>query len=80
MAFAHGALPEIVVDGETGLLVTPEDEDAMARGITGLLEEPEKAKTMGKHGGEQVASRFAAERMAAKFTEILAQVLGGERQ
>jgi len=73
-------LPEIMVDEETGLLVTPEDEDAMARAITGLLKEPEKARTMGRSGREQVVSHFAAERMAAGFTEILAQVLGGEEQ
>jgi glycosyltransferase involved in cell wall biosynthesis len=30
VAFAHGALPEIVVDGHTGLLVQPGDEDALA--------------------------------------------------
>lgn len=71
IAFAHGALPEIVVDGETGVLVTPENEDAMARSITRLWEEPEKIKAMGRRGRERVASRFTAERMATEFTEIL---------
>lgn len=71
VAFAHGALPEIVVDGETGVLVTPGSEDAMAQSITTLLHDPEKIKAMGKRGRERVASRFTAERMAAEFTEIL---------
>lgn len=71
VAFAHGALPEIVVDGETGMLVTPGNEDAMARAITRLWEEPDKVKAMGRRGRERVASRFTAERMAAEFAEIL---------
>lgn len=80
VAFAHGALPEIVVDGETGSLVTPGDEEAMAQAMMRLLKEPARAEMMGRHGKERVASRFTVERMAAEFAEILARVLGGEKR
>ena len=45
---AHvGGLPEVVLDGETGLLVQTEDSDALAFGIAQLLEHPEDAVRMG---------------------------------
>ncbi|HID53531.1 MAG TPA: glycosyltransferase family 1 protein [Anaerolineae bacterium] len=48
VAFAHGALPEIVIDGETGLLVKPGDADALATAVLTLLRQPEKARKWGK--------------------------------
>lgn len=44
------AIPELVKDGETGILVPPKDPEALAKGILELLEDREKAKRMGKAG------------------------------
>ncbi len=56
---------EIVVDGETGLLVEPENPKTLAEAISRLLMHPEEAQEMGRRGKERVYSRFTAERMSA---------------
>lgn len=50
-----GGLPEVVLDGETGLLIQAEDSDALAYAIAWLLSHPEDAVRMG------VAARFRAQ-------------------
>ena len=54
-----GGVPEIVRDQETGLLVVPEDPDAMARAIVELLSDPDRAFAMARRGRVDVAARFA---------------------
>jgi len=45
-----GGLPEVVLDGETGLIVPPEDPEALARALIFLLEHPEEAARFGRAG------------------------------
>lgn len=52
-----GGLPEVVLDGETGLLVPPEDPEELARAVTFLLEHPDEAARLGQTG------RLRAERV-----------------
>jgi len=52
------AVPEIVVDGETGLLVPPGDAAALAGALSQLLADPRRARRMGARGRARVASRF----------------------
>ena len=58
-----GGIPEVVADGETGLLVPPRDHTALADAITQLLLDRERRERMGRAGLERVASRFSADRM-----------------
>ncbi len=64
VASAVGGIPEVVVDGETGLLVdyTPDDvvgfEAAIADRINQLVREPELAEQMGRAGRERAVSAF----------------------
>lgn len=74
VAFAHGALPEIVVDGETGYLVSPGDESALARTVTHLIETPELARKMGRAGRARVENHFTIERTASAISRILHEV------
>ncbi|MFO7273404.1 MAG: glycosyltransferase family 4 protein [Bacillota bacterium] len=71
-----GGLPEVVVDGETGFLVEPEDPEALARAIRALLADPARAARMGAAGRERVRKLFSAERMAeataALYEELIA--------
>jgi glycosyltransferase involved in cell wall biosynthesis len=55
-------LTEVVVDGETGLLVEPKRPDAFAHCITWLLTHPEEAKQMGWQGQQRVRHDFSIER------------------
>ncbi|HLL77128.1 MAG TPA: glycosyltransferase family 4 protein [Pyrinomonadaceae bacterium] len=64
-----GGVGEAVVDGVTGLLVPPDDPEALASAITGLLDDRERSARMGGRGREWVLNSLdparAAERIAA---------------
>jgi glycosyltransferase involved in cell wall biosynthesis len=47
-----------VEDGVNGLLVPPADAAALARAIRTLLEDPERAREMGRHGQQKVRAEF----------------------
>lgn len=65
VATAVGGVPEVVVDGETGLLVPPRDAAALAAAIERLLGDPELAAKMGRAGRERVTKLFTIERMTS---------------
>jgi glycosyltransferase involved in cell wall biosynthesis len=52
------SLPEIVVDGVTGLVVPPNDIDALRSALCQLRDRPERAAQMGRHGRERVLAEF----------------------
>ncbi len=58
---------DLVVHGETGLLVPPGDDLALADSLATLLEHPERARRMGLAGRQRVISCFGADVMAAKL-------------
>ena len=47
-----GGTPEVVVDGDTGILVPPDDQEALARAIRSLLAAPALRGRMGESGRE----------------------------
>jgi glycogen synthase len=59
-----GAIPEIVEDGKTGLLVAPESPRELAQAIIALLVDPERRRTLGEQGRRHVEQHFSIERMA----------------
>lgn len=54
-----GGLPEVVIDGETGLVVPSENADAAAEAIMRLLEDPELRCRLGAKGREHVAANYS---------------------
>lgn len=50
VASRRGSLPELVVDGETGLLVEPTDPQAVAAAMLRLLHNPDEESRMGRNG------------------------------
>lgn len=75
VASCTGGLPEVVVDGETGLLVEPEDPVALARAIRMLLADPDRAARMGAAGRQRVRERFSAERMARETAALYEELM-----
>jgi glycosyltransferase involved in cell wall biosynthesis len=77
IATAHGGPLEMIVDGETGLLIPPSDPDALADAIERLVSDPELRKAMGQAARERFKKRFALEpylnRIQAIYDEVLTQ-------
>lgn len=70
VATTGGALPEVVgTDGETGLLVTPDDPGALAAAISRILDDKELARRLGSGGRERVLGRFTWHATAAGTAE-----------
>ncbi|HEY1579029.1 MAG TPA: glycosyltransferase [Terracidiphilus sp.] len=71
-----GGVPEIVQDGETGLLVPMGDANAMAEAICRLLEDEDGARRMGVLGRKRVVQHFTIDRSAEKLMEVCERVAG----
>lgn len=67
----HGGVPEVVIDGETGLLVNPCNVAEVANAITKLLSDDGLAEKLGKKGRERVFNYFTSETMAKNLLEAL---------
>ena len=76
VAVDAGGPPEIVVDGETGLLAPPRDADAMARAIIALVNDKSRAQKMGAAGRLRYEKGFTRERMARETRAVYERVLG----
>jgi len=70
VATRGGGIPEIVLDGETGLLVPMGDAPSMARAILQILRDPGRAREMGRQGQARAHSTFTIERTAAKVERV----------
>lgn len=64
------SVPEIVADGETGLLVTPDDPAALAEAVLTLLDDRELATEMGRAGLARARGEFSVERMAEQTIAV----------
>jgi len=63
VAANHGGLPEIVRDQATGILVPPDDPQALASALRQLADEPARRAQMGEAAAADVRERFGLERM-----------------
>lgn len=65
-----GGAREAVVEGETGHLVAPGDDEAMAARIIALLREPERAREIGSQGQRRVRQKFSCEAQLAETERL----------
>ena len=79
VAFAHGALPEVVVHGEMGLLVEPGDEESLACAIITLLGAPHRLANLGQKGRRQVEQCFDIRSTVERVGAVLRSELPGVR-
>lgn len=70
-----GGNTEIVVDGETGIIVPVGDHEQLAKAIMSLLQNPELAQQMGQKGYERVRDHFSLEQMIDKTFSIYEEVM-----
>jgi glycosyltransferase involved in cell wall biosynthesis len=75
-----GAMPEVVVDGETGFVVAENDPAALRAALERLARNPALAEAMGARGRARVLERFSWERVAeaclARYRVLLAARTG----
>jgi glycosyltransferase involved in cell wall biosynthesis len=71
-----GGNPELVVEGETGMLVPSEDDQALVRSIVGLLSDTSLARRLGQRGRARVEQRFQLQMMLRKYQELYEECLG----
>lgn len=70
-----GGVPEIVKDGENGLLVPRKNPTVMAEKILYLIEHPEATTELGENGRRLVEQKFTTERWAKEVREVFLKVL-----
>jgi glycosyltransferase involved in cell wall biosynthesis len=72
---AVGGVPELVADGQTGLLVPPADPQALAGAIRCLLSNPGLARQLAAAGHARVLQDFSVSTMVARITAIYEELL-----
>jgi glycosyltransferase involved in cell wall biosynthesis len=86
VATAVSGSTELVLDGETGLLVPPGNPAALAAAVNGMLDQPQRAVAMGARARDRARREFSVERMVectyALYHDLLAatapQALGAQ--
>ena len=68
-------MPEAIVDGESGLLVPPEDVDALGRALGRLLEDHQLRRSMGEAARRRVQEHFTIERIGAEYLALWQRLL-----
>ena len=75
-----GGVPDVVVDGENGRLVPPDEPVALARAVVDLLSAPDQRTRLGAAGRASVVARYGAQRLVddidTLYQRLLASRLG----
>ena len=69
-----GGIPEVVADGETGLLVPPGEPEPLAEALNVLLRDPDRAEAMGQAGRKRAVSEFGWPAIAAQTADLYAEL------
>ncbi|NTU72331.1 MAG: glycosyltransferase family 4 protein [Coriobacteriia bacterium] len=70
-----GGVPEVILDGETGLLVAPHDPTALAQAIVGLLDDRGTAIKLAEHARRRAIVEFSPELMVDGTVEVYAAAI-----
>ena len=80
VATTTGGLPEVVAQGETGLLVPPGDVDSLAATVVSLLDDPVRRAQMGCKGKVRARERFSLDASVAQVDQLYGKVLGAQKR
>jgi colanic acid/amylovoran biosynthesis glycosyltransferase len=73
-------IPELVIDGETGVVVRPGDPEELAAGLQALIEDPEAARRRAAAGLAKVGAEFDIADSAAAMASLLERVMNPDKQ
>ena len=79
IATAVGGVPEVVIDGETGLLAPPDDLETYAAKVKELLFDRERARAMGHAARRSVLDRFTRDAVVSKYEDLYRAVIERRR-
>jgi glycosyltransferase involved in cell wall biosynthesis len=71
-----GGNDEAVARGDTGLLVPPDDPEALATGLRAVLGDPALARRLGEGGRERARELYSVERMVRSMADAYRELLG----
>jgi trehalose synthase len=74
VASAVGGIQDQIVDGESGVLVQPDDLERFAAAVAALLRDPERAEWMGDNARERVRGAFLGARHLAQYFDLFEDV------
>jgi len=72
-------ISEVVEHGKTGILVPPEDPQALAEGIIALLRDKDKARRMGHAGRKRVEEKFRVDEMVRRTQGVYESMVQGSK-
>jgi glycosyltransferase involved in cell wall biosynthesis len=72
-----GGIPELITDGENGLLVPPADPIALSKALQRLAKNPEECFRMGQQGRARLEQRFTLERKILETEELCRSLIRG---
>jgi glycosyltransferase involved in cell wall biosynthesis len=75
-----GALQDIVLDGETGLLIAPQAGSALAHAISRLLRAPDQARQMGLRGRQRSETVFSRQRQLEAVLQLYQQLYAAQHR
>ena len=71
-----GAMPEAVVDGETGVVVPMRDADALTAALQGFVERPQTLQEMGDAAYERVNALYERDAVASSLADLYDELIG----
>lgn len=72
-----GGVSEAVIDGETGIVTSPRDAEALGNAIQHLLSDPLLRDSMGKKGRQRYVEHFGKKQMLAKTARVYSDLVSG---
>ena len=75
-----GAIPEMIVPGQTGFLIQPRDHAGVADAICNLLRDPAAARAMGRRGRRHVENHFSLDSMVRGYEDLFLRLLEKKRR
>jgi L-malate glycosyltransferase len=80
LATRTGGNSELVIPGDTGILVPVGDVSAMAAAMLGLLKDPEQRKRMGRNGSQKVKQNFSWDLSLAQYRDLYRSISGKKQE
>lgn len=71
-----GGIPQMIEDGQTGILIEPKNPGSLAEGLFKVLEDVDFCRRLGENAYEKVKAEFSIENSMDKLLEIYRKVLG----